>query len=135
MRALRACVHRHLSTTGSKQSVLTAARRNRLCLRHPPLSPSFFSVSFPSPFLSFAFLTEPSSPFLLFSLYKQIMKKWLKLKESVNVNTGNCKQQINCDLHCLIAAIYTEANLHLCVSMHVWQNTKRLPAVSLGECF
>lgn len=39
----------------------------------------------------------------------------------MNVNTGNCNQQINCDLHCLIAAVYTEANLHLCGSMYVWQ--------------
>lgn len=110
VRALRACAHRHLSTTGSKQSVLTAARRNRLCLRHPPLSHSFFSVSFPSPFLSFPFLMvskEPSSPFFLFSLYKQIMKKWLIIK-------GNCKQQINCDLHCLSVSVCICVCLCMC---------------------
>lgn len=53
----------------------------------------------------------------------------------MNVNARNCNQQNNCDLHCLIAGVYTGANLHLCVSMYVWQNAKRLPAVSLGECF
>lgn len=56
-------------------------------------------------------------------------------KMAGKMSARNCNQQINCDLYCLIAGVYTEANLHLCVSVYVWQNAKRLPAISLGECF